>query len=95
MRLKTKSLNFLVNFLLGISWATALVGAITSFFTYYFSDGLLFASISFFIGAIPGMIGVLLLELFLIQYLKYTELQKQTKLLEELLSLKKNEALEC
>ena len=89
MRLQNRTLSFVVNFLLGASWVTALLGAVTSFFTYYFSDGILLASLSFFMGAIPGMVLILLLELFIIQKEKHLELQKQTKLLEELIILNK------
>ena len=83
MRLQSKTLSFVVNFLLGASWATVFVGAFTSFFLYL-ENGILFAIVSFFMGAIPGMISVLLLELFMVQKEKYYELQKQTKLLEAL-----------
>lgn len=83
MRLKDKSLNLVVNFLLGISWATVLLGAITSFLSFY-HDSLLYAIISAFIGAVPGMVGVLLLEHIITNKEKYYELKKQTKLLESL-----------
>ena len=90
MRLQSKSLTFVVNFLLGASWATVFVGAFTSYF-FSLEDGYLVAMVSLFIGAIPGMVSVLLLELFIVQKEKHYELQQQTKLLRELLvSTKEN-----
>jgi len=84
MRLKDKYLSFVVNFLLGVSWAFVIIGAVTSFFSLY-HDSLLLAGISAFVGAIPGLIAVLLLELVITIKEKHQELQKQTKLLEKLL----------
>ena len=84
MRLHNKALSFIVNFLLGISWAIVFVGAISSFLSYYVTDSIFLGVIYFFIGAIPGMVFVLLLELFILQKEKLYELQKQTKILEKL-----------
>jgi len=85
MRLENKSLNFVVNFLLGVAWASVLLGTIISFLSFYHQN-ILLAIISGFIGAIPGMLGVLFLENIITNKEKHLELQKQTKLLEELLS---------
>ena len=82
MRLEDKSLSFVVNFLLGIAWATVILGAITSFLSF-FHDSLLYAIVYAFIGAIPGMVGVLLLEHVITSKERLYELQKQTKLLED------------
>jgi len=84
MRLHDKYLSFVVNFLLGVAWAFAIIGAVTSFLSLI-HDSLFLASIAFFVGAIPGFIAVLLLELVIVTKEKYFELQKQTKLLERLL----------
>jgi zinc transporter ZupT len=84
VRLKDNSLSFVVNFLLGVAWAAAFIGAVSAFLSYY-SDSILFAFISGVIAALPGMIGVLLLEHFISSKEKQFELQKQTRLLEELL----------
>ena len=89
MRLKGHSLSFVVNFLLGVAWATAFIGAISTFLSTY-SESLFFAIVSAFIAALPGMIGVLFIEYFITSKEKHLELQKQTKLLEKLLQKEQN-----
>ncbi len=86
MRLGDKTLGFVINFLLGVAWAFVLIGAVTSFFAFY-SDNIFTAIISAAIGALPGMVAVLLLEYIITSKEKYEELKKQTKLLEELIGL--------
>ena len=86
MRLKESSLGFIINFLLGVAWAFVLIGAVTSFLAFY-STNLFFAIISAFIGALPGFIGILLLEYMITNKEKHEELKKQTQLLEELVDL--------
>ena len=81
MRLEDRPLNFIVNFLLGVSWASLFLGAITSFLSFY-EDTFFFALVSAFIAALPGMIGILALEHFITNKEKLYELKKQTKLLE-------------
>jgi zinc transporter ZupT len=85
MRLENNALSFVVNFLLGVAWASVLLGAVTSFLAFY-QDSFLFAIISAVIGMLPGMVGVLLLEHMITAKEKHLELKKQTLLLEELLS---------
>ena len=80
MRLKDASLSFVVNFLLGVAWAAAFIGAISAFLSYY-PESFLFAIISAVVAALPGMIGVLLIEHFITSKEKHLELQKQTELL--------------
>ena len=46
----------------------------------------MYAIFAAFIGTLPGLFLVLLIEYFLMKYEKLTELKKQTKLLEELVS---------
>ena len=87
MRLQVRSLGFVVNFLLGTAWAFVLIGAVTSFLAF-FPDNIFYAIISACIGALPGMIAVLLLEYIITSKEKYAELQKQTRLLEKLLEKK-------
>jgi len=84
MRLEDKALGVVVNFLLGVSWAFVLLGTITSFLSFY-DDSIVYAIVYGLIGAIPGMVAVLLLEHIITNKEKYLELKKQTKLLEELL----------
>jgi len=89
MRLGDKQLGFIINFLLGVAWAFVLIGAVTSFFAFY-NVSLFTAIISAFIGVLPGMVAILLLEYIITSKEQYAELQKQTKLLEELLKKQNN-----
>ena len=92
MRLKERSISFVANFLLGVAWASVLIGAIGAFFSN-FSSGVLPALFYAIIAMIPGMAAILLLEHFFTAKARYYELQKQTKLLEKLLEklLKKSD----
>lgn len=85
MKLPISSLSILINFLLGASWAFALLGASTLFFLFI-NIGIFYALFSSFIGSLPGFFFVLLIEYFLMREEKLNELKKQTKLLEELVS---------
>ena len=85
MRLPSPLLSMLINFLLGASWAFALLGAATLFFSLL-NIGFFYAFIGSFMGALPGLFMVLLIEYFLIREEKLNELRKQTKLLEELVA---------
>ena len=89
MRLQNRPLSFVVNFLLGVAWAAVLLGAVTSFLAFYPGNFLL-AFISAFMGALPGMVSVLLLEHIITAKERHLELQKQTALLEKLLAQKEN-----
>ena len=89
MRLQNRPLSFVVNFLVGVAWAAVLLGAVTSFLVFY-PGNLLLALISAFIGALPGMVSVLLLEHIITAKERHLELQKQTALLEKLLAQKEN-----
>ena len=74
----------MINFLLGVSWAAVILGASTSFLAFY-EDSLFIAVVSSFIGALPGMVAVLLLEHIITNKEKHLELKKQTALLEKIL----------
>ena len=91
MRLKDKSLSFVVNFLLGVAWASAFIGALTTFISLY-SDSFLLALVYAAIAALPGLIGVLILEHIISSKEKQHELEKQTKLLEALLKKDSSQA---
>ena len=93
MRLQNGPLSFVVNFLLGVAWAAALLGAITSFLAFY-PENFLLAIVSAFLGALPGMISVLLLEHIITAKERHLELKKQTALLEQLLIQKENNTVE-
>jgi len=84
MRLGDNPLSFVVNFLLGVAWATAFLGAISTFLSTY-ADSFFLALIFSAIATLPGFISILLIEHFIISKEKHLELQKQTKLLESLL----------
>jgi len=84
MRLENKSLGFLINFLLGVAWASVIIGVVTSFLSFY-HDSFLLAIVSAFIGAIPGLVAVLLLELIITVKENHLELKKQTKILQNIL----------
>ena len=85
MQSNKPSLLLFINFLLGASWAFALLGASTLFFLL-FHVGILYSLFGAFLGALPGFFFVLLLEYFLIRQEKLDELKKQTKLLEALVA---------
>jgi len=85
MRLSSPVLSILINILLGASWAFALLGAATLFFLLI-HVGFFYSFIGSFLGALPGLFMVLLIEYFLMREEKLNELKKQTKLLEELVA---------
>lgn len=89
MRLQNSPLSFVVNFLLGVAWAAVILGAVTSFLTFY-HDSFLLALLSSFVGALPGLISVLLLEHIITGKENALELKKQTALLEKILRDKEN-----
>jgi len=92
MRLQNAPLSFVVNFLLGVSWASVILGAMTSFLSFY-NDSVFYAIISAFLGTLPGLVAVLLLEHIITVKETEIELKKQTLLLEELLVKKENTIL--
>ena len=74
----------LISLLLGASWAVVFIGAFYAF-TSFFPIGLFYALLACFIGSIPGLLLVVILEVAQIQIDKLKEMKKQTLLLEELL----------
>ncbi|NEW60489.1 hypothetical protein GSY74_04265 [Sulfurovum sp. bin170] len=89
MRLPSPLLSLLINFLLGASWAFALIGASALFFSFL-GIGIIYAIFGSFLGSLPGLFMVLLIEYFLMREEKLRELRKHTKLLEELVAQKNN-----
>ncbi|WP_292663384.1 hypothetical protein [Nitratifractor sp.] len=90
MRLRSRFLSILVNFLLGVAWAIALIGALSAILTYS-SFGLLAAALHSMIWATPGLFLVLLLEYLLAGFQRTEELRRQGRVLDELLeTLKKD-----
>jgi hypothetical protein len=88
MRLSSPILSLLINFLLGVSWAFALIGASTLFFSFL-DIGLLYAILGAIFGSLPFFIIILFLEYFIMRQEKLEELKKHTKLLQELVELHK------
>jgi uncharacterized membrane protein required for colicin V production len=84
MRLTDRTLGFVINFLLGVAWAIVLIGAVSSFLSFYHTS-ILFAVVSGLIGTLPGMVAILLLEHIITSKEKLVELKKQTFLLEKIL----------
>ena len=84
MRLKERSISFVANFLLGIAWASIVIGAISAFLSNL-ASGILSAFFYAILAMIPGMAAILLLEHFFTAKAHYYELQRQTKLFEKLL----------
>jgi uncharacterized membrane protein (DUF106 family) len=83
MRLGDRPLGFLVSFLLGVAWASIIIGAISSFLTFY-QETFFYALVSAFVAALPGIVGILALEYFITSKEKLEELKKHTKILEQL-----------
>ena len=82
-------MSLLINFLLGASWAFAFMGAVI-FFYLFLHVGILYSILGSFLGAIPGLFLVLLIEYFIMRQEKFDELKKQTKLLEKLVEQKES-----
>ncbi|MDR2790632.1 MAG: hypothetical protein LBB59_06630 [Campylobacteraceae bacterium] len=76
-------IEFLISFLLGVSWAFVFLGA-ALFFIIFSQFGFFAGLLGIFIGAILGLFMVLIVETFSIQMQKLEELKRQTKLLEKL-----------
>lgn len=90
MRLQTSKLNFVVNFFLGVAWALVLIGAVTSFLSFY-QLSIVYALVSAVAAALPGLFMVLVLEHIITVQQQHEELKKQTELLEKLLIQKEQD----
>jgi len=84
MRLKDNSLNFIVNFLQGMSWGYIIVAILTTIQTIYLSSIYISNILSLIISIILPMIAILLLEYFIMAKDRDKELKKQTQLLQQL-----------
>jgi zinc transporter ZupT len=85
MRVRERSLHFVVNFLLGVAWATAFIGAVSTFLSYYPTNPFLFSLLFALLAMIPGFIFVLCIEHFITAKERSYALEEQTRLLKELL----------
>ncbi len=93
MRLQRSTLGILINFLLGVAWAFVLIGTLYTFFSYY-QIGFFSSVMMSFLGALPGLFFVILLEYLIVGMERLEELKKQTSLLEELLRQNRQTALD-
>ncbi len=93
MRLQRSTLGILINFLMGVAWAFVLIGALYTFFSYY-QIGFFSSVMMSFLGALPGLFFVILLEYLIVGMERLEELKKQTSLLEELLRQNQQTALD-
>jgi hypothetical protein len=89
MRLKRSFLGFLINFLLGVVWALAIL---TVAFTLksYMVLGLDIAILISLFASLPSLFLVVILEYILSGEERLSEERKQTKLLEDILAQSKN-----
>ena len=83
MRVHRNTLGFLINFLLGVAWALVLIGAFYTFYSYY-RFSLIDAVIMTFLGALPGLFFVTVLEYMISGIERLEELKKQTAILEQM-----------
>jgi len=83
MRLSNSMLSLLINFLLGVSWGFALIGA-SILFINFLEVGIVYAIFGALIGALPFIFLVVILEYIILKQDILNELKKQTKLLNEL-----------
>lgn len=90
MKFQTTPLNFVVNILLGIAWGSVIVGVVSPFLAFY-HESLTTALFSSFLGSIPGMLAVVMIEHFITAKERHLELQMQTYLLKKLLEQKEKE----
>ena len=90
MRLKSRTLSFLINFRLGVAWALVLIGLLSAIFTYA-PFGMLSMVVHALVWATPGLLFVLLLEYILAGFQRNEELRRQSRLLEELLERTRRE----
>lgn len=86
MRLQHKPLGFVINFFLGVAWASVLIGVVTSFFSFYHQSWI-DVLLSAVVAAMPGLIAVLFLEHIITVKEQSYEMQKQTLLLEQILAM--------
>jgi len=92
MRLQISTLARLISFLLGVAWAFVLIGIFFTLFSY-FRFNIIDAFLMSFLGAIPGLMMVVLLEYILIGIQRYEEMKIQTKLLEEIVERNRRDDL--
>ncbi len=83
MRLKSRTLSLLINFLLGAFWAFALLGALTALLRNL-HGGVLYAIASMIVWLLPGLLGVVVMEYLLAGFERNEEIRRQTRILEKI-----------
>jgi len=83
MRLKSRTLALLINFLLGAFWAFALLGALSALLRNL-HGGVLYAIASMIVWVLPGLFGVVLMEYLLAGFERNEEIRRQTRILEKI-----------
>jgi len=69
--------------MLGAAWALVLLGALSAFLSFV-KTNLLFALLSAFMGAMPGLLIVLFLEYLMLKSEKLAEMKKQTLVIQKI-----------
>jgi len=83
MRLSSKTLSFLLNFLLGSAWAFTIVGVVAALM-HNASYGWLYALANALLWAIPGVFSLVILEYLLHGFERNEEMRRQTEILSEI-----------
>jgi len=81
MRLKSRTLALLINFLLGAFWAFAILGSLSAFLRNL-DGGILYALASMVVWVLPGLFGVVVMEYLLAGFERNEEIRRQTRILE-------------
>jgi hypothetical protein len=92
MQLERSTLVRLISFLLGVAWAFVMLGITFTFLSYFkvsIIDSLLFS----FLGSLPGLFFVVVLEYILVGLQRFEEIKKQTNLLEEIVDKNRRDDL--
>ncbi len=89
MRLNSKFLALIINFFLGFFWALALLGGAWGLVSN-FHIGLFYALSSVILWSVPGVFGVLVVEVFLSSLERTQELKEHTKLLKKIAQASEN-----
>jgi len=83
MRLKSRTLSLLINFLLGAFWAFTFLGSLSAFFRNL-HGGVLYALASMIVWLLPGLFGVVVMEYILAGFERNEEIRRQTRILEKI-----------
>ena len=82
----------IISFLLGASWALVFLGAGLLFWSFL-PFGLIIALMAGIVGSLFGLFLVVMLELASLQFEKYRELKRQTKMIDSIKELLEQKSL--